>query len=506
MEFKKMVDICISSYEFNPNGLSEHLCNTLNKDNALDKNLSDTFNICLVAARNILSKHLATQKSELDSTRNPYDILCEVFKEKHQQHLQICLDYVGTIFTAVMSIKNTGVSSGDQRFLSNINRKAINLGKTILSNIQKNLTSCKRQNGSEKNALRLSTLFVGDSMRSIPESIFETVKIEFTCAVSLYHKNSDWEMVNDWCDLLLEILNLSKTIMTNPVNDSDLKKTVSGILAIKAHSLTEISNYGHGLKVARQAAEMNDGDTGIIVTLFSCVVRYESWSRKTVKENGSSNPTSYSSLLELDDVIRKFVTSSKLQKDENPYKQLLRVFPVFMKSCDGLEDKSMIDILSFGLQQRWLNILLKWILDNYDEIRSDLNRGRYSLPGGLNVLTITRQYLSQFESLYLSVSEKTQNTNQYCSPLLNILDETLKLITKIRDEKSSIKNSGLVIDTNSLWSDSLTNEIVGTQTECVWVGKKKSCIIRCASFILLSFSSLFHSYPSRLFKLNNYGT
>lgn len=219
----------------------------------------------------------------------------------------------------------------------------------------------------------------------------------------MYRTSQEFQHVNSWCDLLLDLL--PKLLKSKPtsMNDENSSTTnnafiISETLLIKAHALTVMKHWLQGLECARKAwsqmilmSEQGEesslfsasasGAIDALVTLFHCGVAYErNQTDKRRTPSTSTTPPSvshYDSLLELDNAITNLLnkntitSSSSMTTSTITEKLIMDAFPSFACSCMEFESSNSDDggsteqvggrphTILLGIQSRWITMLLR---------------------------------------------------------------------------------------------------------------------------------------------------
>ena len=476
----------------------------------------DIFDLTLSAARSLFVRR--QRFSAKFQFRDPYDILFLMYPKGHERNMSIHLEFLNSLLVVAQGSRGRREQGKGSKCLdSEIDQRALEVGKQLVSQVVTAMNGIsRRQKVSEEH-----TLFSKSKEISGIAQVLKDSREYFTRAVSLYYSSENGHSTSvEWCNLLIEILRASQQFSyvtkKEEMQQECFDHVISEIMATKALSLSLSNCYGAALKTAREAWEKSSAEVGSLVTLFHCSVQYEAFSDQDESGKGIFD----NSLLELDNAISSFLSLSKITTSaEANHSKLLEAFPVMCNTALQIE-KSQTGPLLFGLQNRYLDLLVNLMLEKMS--KSDWNfkekDGRNSsIPGENNVFSILCSYLGNFDTILTSADCKMSGKwyfEQFQS-MRNTLDNVLNLLVSIRDQCMKSEDSLLKFsesfkesqplstadETELLLESEKVCQAIGSSADCLWIGKlvTKFTVSFCAKKIPITyaFSMCYHMEHKR---------
>ena len=453
----------------------------------------DEFELVFAAARSIfIRREKSISEIRLGS---PYDVLFSSYGRNHDKYVFILLEFLN----AVLVLANDLHQLDKQNFVQQtekIDKRAIDVGKELVSLIRPMLTKTPKESGSMKSTLFSTT---NTSSTSTTVTTISDTREYFTRALSIYYASrKDYVYAIEWCDLLIEILLISRQYQEEEVSHQSSEKAISEIIATKALSLSINNCHGAALKTAREAFEKCSTEVGNIVTLFHCSVHYEVNSM----QDDSQSQIFENTLLELDSAISNFLSTPKyvIHVEKENVQRILEAFPVIFNTVMEVKAETCGSLL-ISLQKRYIDLLIDYLtsmvskgeLDFNDDIISDVD-----LPGNNNVFCLLCSFLATFDKRFLS----SDNVDPRCSleqfqSLQKTLDGVMKLLIECRDacnnKSDSLSNFSLPFTEMQGYQDTETllfqrenvAKYIGSSEDCLWIGKNETyqkCV--CAFFFI----------------------
>lgn len=442
----------------------------------------------LDAARMICSERFQAKEDEVIEYQDPYDSLMAVVLDDNPYQVCIYLEALHTTVIAALSTRDEANEYRQSLLQAGLDQRALGMGKKLSSMLRNVEKSSSKSMGTN------STLFAQNVQRSINmKPLFQKARDYCAKALSVYQGRDEChEQTIEWCDILLEVLNLWRQqefpCDSTDAFDDNCDAAIAGILAIKAHSESALGSYGSGLKTVRKAFEKDSAQLGILVTLFQCSMQYELFSNSECAEN-----TFFNTLLELDNSIATFTSSSKLLEgnDSVANESLLEVFPLLCKL--SLEN----DHLLLGIQERMTEISIKVVAAKVQQSSSPLFMDIAKTDNIL--LPILLSFQAQLDTLQklspklVAQSEEELDIGHYQS-LSRVLHKVIGLLVQVRDSQEERKNK--VSDdfdfhdnasfleketeetlnsngkTQSLFDGSFVQNFIGKQSDCLAIAER----------------------------------
>ena len=459
------------------------------------------------AARLISTRRLLTLKEEQGKHMNPYSVFAIIFSDRDVQQVHVHLEDLHTAIMAAKSARDSTTCNVAK--IQALDQRGIEIGKHLISQLR--IISIPVSTSSLLKHTE-STLFGGQVKHNDMKPLLEKARAFCTKGVSLYQGQEHCaDQTLEWSDILLNVLEISRESKLpggSDVSEIQYDKVVAGVMAIRAFTQSNCGSYGIALKTARAAWEKDGTELGNLITLFHCALQYESFSNSNTDSiDGCTEPDMHAypnTLLELDGALNVYESLSKLEKsnDINYLQKLLEAFPLLCKI--GLEKK----VLLLGLQRRMIEISIKVTTNMVSNEVSEVPNERHHVSSLFGVL---RAYLVIFEELlekFFFTKEKQWQLDQLVG-LQSMLGSTLDLLLLVRDGSIKEKHNGgdilLFHDSHSyleenahptqssntayqsLFDLSPAKELIGTQNECLWIGKSavlSQSIFFCTMFWL----------------------
>ena len=356
-----------------------------------------------------------------NSFPDPYRLIFDQLSKSHPLRPFVFLDKLSATLSIAFVVRQRKIESEYE----SIDQEAIILADEYLSSVKRD------------DALATDTTLFVDARNSMKKELVEEAKVQFTRAVSLYNSCNAYEITSRWASLLKDVLETCK-ISSEHGEDPILAE----VLSVLAYSLSMSGDYANGMKMAREAWKKQKCVNNL-VTLFHCAARYEH----------------ADTLLEFDNALNELSTSD--------HDNILEHFPRLSNSCVENDEADGGGELLLGVQERWMNLLLR-----SKKLSACLERKEVcESPPDHSVLDLLCAYLENFEHV-MSSSKDSQKAESMCEYLGYIIDGCIKLLQQCRDRKQVEKMSG---DDGTgfdlIWSDSTTKKLMGEQSQCIWVAE-----------------------------------
>jgi len=493
------------------------------------KNHEEIFRLCLLASRAIHSTYLCSDEffAALSSSESPNHVLApaitaatstttvvpaysdpfitmeRVFANDSQKLFEITADKITCALYSMQLFLHDKIKPASSSPLS----ATVATKKKLGQSAQFAPLLAQVNNSDEENARSFRFLLTKykDKSKTLQQrhlsKNFELLRNVAAKAISLYKIYGIYDRCQDWCTLLLSLLNQSQD---GPQCTADLAEATSSLayamtMSVSDTSTSSSSSLNSAMQNAKEAVRLKPKDPIAIAIWFLCSIRGE--------RNG---------LVHIDRVLKELsdIISTAIAQNIDDH-ALLKSFSMMARSCHDnySSSNSIVDsgtIFKLEILSKWIKTLAKpggtckYVTKSWKaHVRNskDLMSCSYGMipahesPANANananansspsLLTLLKAFLLRFELFVSSTDVDETMLSKYTKVALEMLEVPIRLFKKMRERSSRTSFSDdamtdevgakdLVQDAEDddilfVWDDVLTTRLLGQSRDCVWV-------------------------------------